>query len=102
MLEVNENKDNVEVVGWYRLDDRNLGRIQRQAEREGGELLILTPRGAAASLSTLPRNLSSAGKDSKKIIPNKRKMRKKLYLRNRRSSVCLMKKSQRLASPIIR
>lgn len=62
VLEVNHNKDNVEIVGWYTLDNRNLDRIKRQAEREGGELLILTPKGAAASLSTLPDNSSSIDK----------------------------------------
>ena len=36
ILEVNDNKGNVEVVGWYTLDERNLGRIKRQAERNGG------------------------------------------------------------------
>lgn len=61
VLEVNQSKDNVEVVGWYTLDARNLERIKRQAEREDGELLILTPKGAAASLSTLPSSIS-AGK----------------------------------------
>lgn len=66
VLEVNRNKDNVEIVGWYTLDNRNLERIKRQAEREDGELLILTPKGAAASLSTLPSNLSSDGKDTEK------------------------------------
>lgn len=64
VLEVNRNKDNVEIVGWYTLDNRNLERIKRQAEREDGELLILTPKGAAASLSTLPSNLSSDGKST--------------------------------------
>lgn len=64
VLEVNRNKDNVEIVGWYTLDARNLERIKRQAEREDGELLILTPKGAAASLSTLPSDLSSDGKDT--------------------------------------
>lgn len=67
VLEVNRNKDNVEIVGWYTLDDRNLERIKRQAEREDGELLILTPKGAAASLSTLPSDLSSESKINKKI-----------------------------------
>lgn len=66
VLEVNRNKDNVEIVGWYTLDDRNLERIKRQAEREDGELLILTPKGAAASLSTLPSDLSSESKVNKK------------------------------------
>lgn len=64
VLEVNRNKDNVEIVGWYTLDNRNLERIKRQAEREDGELLILTPKGAAASLSTLPFDLSSDGKST--------------------------------------
>ena len=77
VLEVNENKDNVEVVGWYRLDDRNLERIKRQAEREGGELLILTPKGAAASLSTLPLNSSSVGKDKQSSPKKQEKTEKK-------------------------
>lgn len=64
VLEVNRNKDNVEIVSWYTLDDKNLERIKRQAEREDGELLILTPKGAAASLSTLPSDLSSKDKDN--------------------------------------
>jgi N12 class adenine-specific DNA methylase len=42
----------------------DLNRIKRQAEREGGELLILTPKGTAASLSTLPDNSSSTDKGS--------------------------------------
>ena len=76
ILEVNENKDNTEVVGWYRLDDRNLGRIKRQAEREGGELLILTPKGAAASLSTLPSS-SSERKSKQKTETKQEKPKKK-------------------------
>lgn len=51
ILEVNRNKDNVEIVGWYSLDDRNLDRIKRQADREGGELLILS-KDTVDSLST--------------------------------------------------
>ena len=61
VLEVNDNKDNVEVVGWYTLDERNLGRIKRQAERNGGELIMLTPKDDKVErLSTPP--LSSAAK----------------------------------------
>lgn len=60
-LEVSDNKDNIEVVGWYTLDERNLGRIKRQAERNGGELIMLTPKDdKVESLSTPP--LSSAAK----------------------------------------
>lgn len=54
----------MEIVGWYTLDNRNLDRIKRQAKREGGELLILASKEAAASLSTLPSDLSSTDKDS--------------------------------------
>ena len=42
----------------------DLNRIKRQAEREGGELLILTPKRAAASLSTFPDNSSPTDKGS--------------------------------------
>ena len=51
-MEVNDGKDNVEVVGWYTLDARNLERIKRQAEREGGELLVLSPKDKVESLPT--------------------------------------------------
>ena len=52
ILEVSDGKDNVEVVGWYTLDARNLERIKRQAEREGGELLVLSPKDKVESLPT--------------------------------------------------
>ena len=52
ILGVNDGKDNVEVVGWYTLDARNLERIKRQAEREGGELLVLSPKDKVESLPT--------------------------------------------------
>ena len=48
----------------FRIKSRNLDRIKRQAKREGGELLILASKEAAASLSTLPSDLSSTDKDS--------------------------------------
>ena len=55
ILDVSNTKDNLEIVGWYSLDERNLDRIKRQAIREGGELLILSPESVpAASLSALP------------------------------------------------
>ena len=60
VLEVNDNKDNVEVVGWYTLDERNFGRIKRQAERNGGELIMLSPNDKVESLST--PSLNSAAK----------------------------------------
>ena len=41
VLEVNENKDNVEIVHWHEADKRGLEKIKRQAQREDGQLLIL-------------------------------------------------------------
>ena len=41
VLEVNDNKDNVEIVHWHEVDERGLEKIKRQAEREDGQLLIL-------------------------------------------------------------
>ncbi len=39
--------------------------MQRQAEREGGQFLILSPnKGAAAALSALPSGASSNDKDT--------------------------------------
>lgn len=65
VLEVNENKDNVEMVGWYTLDGRNLERIKRQAEKNGGEFVMLSSN-KVESLSTPQNNLSSKGEDTKK------------------------------------
>ena len=41
LLEVNQNKDNVEIVHWHYIDQRGLEKLKRQAEREDGQLLIL-------------------------------------------------------------
>ena len=62
VLEVNENKDNIEIVGWYTLDERNLNRIKRQAEKNGGELVMLSPKDKVESLSTPQTDLSSESK----------------------------------------
>ena len=62
VLEVNENKDNIEIVGWYTLDERNLNRIKRQAEKNGGELVMLSPMDKVESLSTPQTDLSSENK----------------------------------------
>ena len=67
LLEVNENKDNVEIVHWHYLDDRGIAKIKRQAVREDGHLLILPSEESeeAGALSGRTNNLSSEGKDSK-------------------------------------
>ena len=59
VLEVNENKDFTEIVGWYILDERNLGRIKRQAIKNGGELVMLSLKDKVESLSTPNDDLST-------------------------------------------
>lgn len=43
LLEIDRNKDNVEIVHWHYLDDKGLEKIKRQALDEDGQLLILPP-----------------------------------------------------------
>ena len=66
LLEVNENKDNVEIVHWHYLDNRGIEKIKRQAVREDGHLLILPSEDPeeAGALSSRTNNLSSEGKVS--------------------------------------
>ena len=60
VLEVSENKDNIEIVGWRFAGKRQLEELKKQAEREDGQLLILTSdKEAAAGLSTLPSDVSN-------------------------------------------
>ena len=65
VLEVNKGKDNVEIVGWRRIDYKGIEKLKRQAEREGGQFLILTSKDAAAALSALPSDKSFNSKYSK-------------------------------------
>ncbi|MGN0875366.1 MAG: hypothetical protein ACI4OZ_09290, partial [Akkermansia sp.] len=61
LLEVNGNKENVEIVHWHYIDERGLNKIKRQAEREGGQLLILpSNEEEAGALSSRTQGLSSA------------------------------------------
>jgi len=60
-------KENLEIVGWRQVDSSGLEKLKRQAAREDGQLLILSPiNGSAADLSTLPGNLSFSDKDNAK------------------------------------
>jgi len=64
LLEVNQNKDNVEIVHWHYLRDDALKSIERQAKREGGHILIL-PSSSGEEAGGLPgrtQDLSSAAK----------------------------------------
>ena len=61
VLDVYREKDYVEIVGWRLVNEKGLAKMQRQAEREGGQFLILSPNdGSAAALSALPFGSSSA------------------------------------------
>ena len=66
LLEVNKNKDNVEIVHWHYVRDNALETIKRQAVREGGPILILPSEDSeeAGGLSSRTNNLSSEGKVS--------------------------------------
>ena len=59
IVEVNDNKDNIEIVNWHYLTDQTLEQKKRQAVKEGS--LILTLESAVGN--TL-NDLSSDGKDS--------------------------------------
>ena len=80
ILEVNHEKDNVEIVNWHYLKDAQLEQKKRQAVNEGGLILTLSEDSAAGDTID---NLPSEGKDSKsgaekqgKGKKNERKKRK--------------------------
>ncbi len=60
ILEVNHNKENIEIVNWHYLDDATLKQKERQAVKEGG--LILTLESVAGNTQN---DLSSEGKGTK-------------------------------------
>lgn len=68
LLEVNNGKENVEIVHWHYIRDNALETLKRQAEREGGHILILPSENSkeAGGLSSRTHDLSSAGKDTKR------------------------------------
>ena len=67
LLEVNDKKDNVEIIHWHYIREAALETIKRQAEREGGLILILPSDYSeeAGGLSSRTPDLSSDVKDSK-------------------------------------
>ena len=65
LLEVNPNKDNVEIVHWHFIDERGLKKIKKQADREDGQLLILpSDKEEVGALSDPTVNLSAAKIDN--------------------------------------
>lgn len=58
VIEVSETKEFIEIVGWRYANAKHLAQLERQAQREGGQFLILFPEGdTAAGLSALPSDL---------------------------------------------
>ncbi len=72
LLEVNQNKDNVEIVHWHYIRDNALETLKRQAEREGGRILILPSDNSeeGGDLSARTHGLPSGNKDSDNITPD--------------------------------
>ena len=63
LLEVSQNKDNVEIVHWHYIDERGLEKLRRQAEREDGQLLILpSVKEEVGALSDPTHGMPSEGK----------------------------------------
>ena len=61
LLEVNPNKDNVEIVHWHFVDERGLKKIKKQVAHEDGQLLILpSNQEEVGALSDPMSNLSAA------------------------------------------
>lgn len=71
VLEVNENKDNIEIVDWFTVDEREskrIYRIKKQAEKNGGELVMLSPKDKVESLSTPQPDLYSESKGAEQSL----------------------------------
>lgn len=65
VLEVNENKDNVEIIHWYNARNNSIEQIKRQAQKEGGLILMLpSETEEAGGLSSRQSGLSSESKDT--------------------------------------
>ena len=58
VIDLYQIREHIEVVGWRQIDQEGLEKMKRQATREDGQLLILSPvDGSAADLSALPSNM---------------------------------------------
>ncbi|MDY3911826.1 MAG: hypothetical protein SO000_01395, partial [Sodaliphilus sp.] len=69
LLEINPNKNNIEIIHWQYARDTSLEQIKRQAENEGGQILILpSDTEEAGGLSSLIPGLSSESKDTTKSV----------------------------------
>lgn len=69
VIEVNNNKDNYEIVSWHYLDDETLQQKRNQAVREGGLILTLPQNGNAAG-NTSENSKVSTPKDTQSSRKN--------------------------------
>ena len=72
VLEVSENKENVEIVGWRYMGVRQLQQVKNQAIREGSQILILSDTDNAVGFFDVTDDLVSNGKDTT-VSENKQK-----------------------------
>ena len=93
LLEVNDKKDNVEIIHWHYIREAALETIKRQAEREGGLILILPSDYSeeAGGLSSRTPDLSSDGKDSTLEADLKGKVGEKAENSNEKVPAALLK-----------
>lgn len=85
VLEVNENKDNVEIIHWYNARNSSIEQIKRQAQKEGGLILILpSETEEAGGLSSRQSGLSSEGKDNVKKTESQEGSGKKVLIKGKK------------------
>lgn len=68
ILDVKQDNDHMEIVGWRNIDAKGFERLKRQAAREGGQFLILQPsdEGQPGALSGRPSGVLTKGAESAK------------------------------------
>jgi hypothetical protein len=78
LLEINENKDNIEIIHWHYVREEALKTLKRQAEREGGQILILPSEKSeeVGGLSDPTLDVSLGYKDTTNLKNNKEKQEK--------------------------
>ena len=70
VIDIYPKKDAIEIVGWRYINAKGIDKLKRQAEREGGQILILSPNGgSAAALSALPYGSSQNEKLTGEPMP---------------------------------
>lgn len=77
LLEISDKKDNVEIVHWHFVDNRGLEKLKKQAEREGGQLLILPSESSEEVGALSDLTLSSSENKDTNSVPNVQELEQK-------------------------